>query len=289
MKSYPKKITANFFWHGKDLSIYEIACLKSFIKNGFRVVVYSFKKINLPKKVISKNANTILKKSEITKFIHGDKKGCLAAYSDKFRILLQKKNLGWWFDLDIICLKNSKDFINLEKSKKIVIGYETKNKVNTAVLKINKFNIAEEIFNKIKKIGYKFQWGKIGPILLNDYISEKKLKNQIFAESTFYPINYENIELLFNPQKIKKASYLTRKSFTIHLYNQIISRIGIPKNILPPKDSYLYNLITQICPEYKKKEALPEVTFLKLLNKKNGFKENFFDLIPSFIRAIKRI
>ena len=41
------------------------------------------------------------------------------------------------------------------------------------------------------------------------------------------------------------------------------------------------------CPEYEKLETLPQTTFCKLLNKKNGFKENLFDLIPSFVRAIK--
>ena len=66
----------------------------------------------------------------------------MAAYSDKFRILLQKKNLGWWFDFDIICLKNSKSFNKLEKNKKIIIGYETKYKVNNAVLKINNLNFS---------------------------------------------------------------------------------------------------------------------------------------------------
>ncbi len=288
MKSYRKKITANFFWHGKELSIYEIACLKSFIKNGFNVVVYSFKKIPLPNKVISKNANLILKKSEIKKFIHGGNKGCLAAYSDKFRILIQKKNLGWWFDLDIICLKDSKSFLKLEKNKKIIIGYETKNKVNTAVLKINDISIIKEILNNIKQIGYKFKWGKIGPILFSQYISNKSIDSEIFPESFFYPINFKNIELLFNPKHFKLATKLSNNSHTIHLYNQIINRIGIPKNILPPKNSYLYRKIIQICPEYKSLESLPETTFQKLLNKKNGFKENFLDLIPSFFRAIKR-
>ena len=39
-------------------------------------------------------------------------KNCLAAYADKFRIILQSKNLGWWFDLDVICLKNKKNSVN---------------------------------------------------------------------------------------------------------------------------------------------------------------------------------
>ena len=34
MKSYRKKITANFFWHGKELSIY---LCQSFIYNFFKI------------------------------------------------------------------------------------------------------------------------------------------------------------------------------------------------------------------------------------------------------------
>ena len=74
MNSASKKITANFFWYGNELSIYENACLRSFLKNDFNVVVYSFQKIKLPKKIKFKDANKILKKSEIKKFIHGGKK-----------------------------------------------------------------------------------------------------------------------------------------------------------------------------------------------------------------------
>ena len=44
----------------------------------------------------------------------------------------------------------------------------------------------------------------------------------------------------------------------------------------------------EICPEYKKLETLPADTFYKLLNKKNGFKENLFWSYPKFLRAIKR-
>ena len=86
-----KKPVANFFWNSA-LSVYEIACLKSFLKNDFKVHVYSFKKIKLPNGAILKDAGKILKETEINKTIHGGKRGCLAAYADKFRIILQKKN-----------------------------------------------------------------------------------------------------------------------------------------------------------------------------------------------------
>ena len=70
MRPTSNKITANFFWHGSELSIYENACLRSFLNYGFKVVVYSFEKIKLPNNIIYKDANKILKKSEIKKFIH---------------------------------------------------------------------------------------------------------------------------------------------------------------------------------------------------------------------------
>ena len=181
----------------------------------------------------------------------------------------KKKKLGWWFDLDIICLKNSEKFNKLEENKKIIIGYETENKVNNAVLKINSRKITKDLLNKVKEQGYKFEWGKIGPILFNDYLNNNNLKNEILNTNYFYPINFKNIELLFNPKKTLKTLKLTNKSYTIHLYNQIINRIGIPKNILPPKNSYLYKKIIEICPEYKKIESLPQNTFEKLFNNLN--------------------
>ena len=65
------------------------------------------------------------------------------------------------------------------------------------------------------------------------------------------------------------------------------ARFGIPKNILPPKGSYLYEKFIEFSPELKLNEALPEHTAERLLNRKNGFKENLSDLIPSFLRSIR--
>jgi hypothetical protein len=56
---------------------------------------------------------------------------------------------------------------------------------------------------------------------------------------------------------------------------------------MPPKKSFLYQKFIKYCPELKSFETLPENTVDRLLEKKNSFKENIKDLIPSFIRAIK--
>ena len=89
-------------------------------------------------------------------------------------------------------------------------------------------------------------------MLFDEYLKLNSYKNEIFNQKYFYPVNYKNIDILFNPKKCKDAIKLTKKSFTLHLYNQVINRIGIPKNILPPKKSYLHRTMMEICPEYIK-------------------------------------
>jgi hypothetical protein len=279
---------ANFFWNNKNLSIYEYACLKSFLKNNFQVHVYSYKNIKLPKKIKLKNASNILPKKYLYRFTHGGKKGCLAAFADLFRIHLQKKNLGWWFDSDVLCLKSSSEFYNLDK-KKIIVGLETDKMINNAVLKINDQDLIDLILKKISNIGFNFSWGKIGPQLITEILKETGQLSMSMSRENFYPINFTNFENLLLPTYLKKARLLTKNSYTCHNYNQILSRFAIPKNIMPPKNSFLYFQFLKYCPELKNIETLPVNTLNRLLSKKNGFKENLKDLFPSFFRALKKI
>ena len=284
--SKSNKIVANFFWDKNNISIYEYAFLNSFIKNDFEVNVYSFNNLNLPKKAKLKDASLILKKSEMKKFVHAGTTGCPAAFADKFRIELMKLNNGWWFDMDILCLKKSSAFKKLEK-KKIVVGLETDEYVNNAVLKISDRNLLKIISKEILTKGYSLKWGDIGPKLITRILRREGRFSEALGKQYFYPINYKNFNYLLLPKYYKKAKKICEKSFTVHNYNQILNRFGIPKNILPPKGSYLYEKITNYSPELKSIETLPEYTIERLLDKKNGFKENLKDLFPSLIRSFR--
>jgi hypothetical protein len=279
------KITANFFWNSNKISLYEYSCLQSFIKNNFNVRVFSYKKIKLPKGAKLVDAKIILGKEEIKKFIHHGKVGCLAAFSDKFRVVLQKKKLGWWFDIDIVCLKKSNFFLKLEKNKKFIIGLETKNKINNAVLKINDMQLCDILLKKISQIGYKFKWGVIGPKLIKSILVQNNLFKNVLKKYYFYPINYNNFKILLLPEYLELAKKLKKNIFLCNNYNQILYRFGIPQNILPPKKSFLYEQFIKYCPELKNNESLPLNTAKRLLEKKNSFRENIKDLIPSFIRT----
>lgn len=281
-----KKVIANFFWDKSQISLFEYCFLKSFLKNNFQVIVYSFEKIKLPPKIKLKDASKILNKKEMNKFIHQGKKGCAAAFSDKFRIELMKRGKGWWFDMDVLCLKKASKFQILEKSD-FIAGLETPNYINNAVLRITNKDLIEEILREIKNIGYKIKWGDIGPKLITKIIKKNNYFEKALDKQFFYPIDFKNYNYLLLPRYYEVAKKLCKKSFAIHNYNQILNRFGIPKNILPPKGSYLHEKFIEFCPELKNSQCLPEKTAERLLNKKNGFKENLFDLIPSLLRSYK--
>lgn len=281
-----KKVIANFFWDKPQISLFEYCFLKSFLKNNFQVIVYSFEKIKLPPKIKLMDASKILNKKEMNKFIHQGKKGCAAAFADKFRIELMKRGKGWWFDMDVLCLKKASKFQTLEKSD-FIAGLETPNYINNAVLRITNKDLIEEILREIKNIGYKIKWGDIGPKLITKIIKKNNYFEKALDKQFFYPIDFKNYNYLLLPRYYEAAKELCKKSFAIHNYNQILNRFGIPKNILPPEGSYLHKKFIEFCPELKNSQSLPEKTAERLLNKKNGFKENLFDLIPSLLRSYK--
>ena len=249
--------------------------------------VYSYVKINLPKGAFLKNASKILNKKEINKFIHEGKRGCLAAFTDKFRIELQKKRYGWWFDMDVLCLKDARFFNKLDKDKKIIIGFEDAYKVNNAVLKINDEKLINNISSEILKAGYIIKWGSIGPKLITKILKKNYLTLEILKKNIFYPVNYSNFSNLLLPEKLPFIKKNSQQSLTCHIYNQILNRFGIPKNIMPTKGSFLYEKFIKYCPELKNKDFLPYNTMIRLLDKKNGFKENITDIIPSLLRALR--
>ena len=95
---------ANFFWHGASLSLQEYICISSFVKNGFKVRVYSYNNLTIPEGAELSDASEILPVTDLRKYTQAGMSGNLAAFSDAFRYHLIDKRGGWWFDTDVICL-----------------------------------------------------------------------------------------------------------------------------------------------------------------------------------------
>jgi hypothetical protein len=290
--------TANFFWHGDSISLYEKACLLSFLYHGFQVNVYSYDELNLPDGIKSMDAHKILPKSYLGKYTQAGQTNNLAAFSDVFRYKLLKKVSGWWFDMDVLCLKSAEKY-----SKKftfdmpINLAYTDSRFAAGGVLRINNDSVHAWIEKELVKLGSEFEWGEIGPKLLTRLIQEKNLRYCVSPTNYFYPIYYDDILLLFDPDA---HSFITNKcmdSYCLHLYNEFIRRWKIPKNLMPPKHSFLHKKFTEVLPERASEPTVPYETIkalkesyhaerdlIQLRKFKDKVQQNFIYKIYSFIK-----
>ena len=233
---------ANFFWNG-NLTIYEKSNLLTFLENDFIVKVWSYQNLELPKGIELCNAAEIVPKKMLEKFTQNFQKSNMSSFSNLFRYELLASNDGWWFDLDCICLVNSKEFESLTSNNDFVLGLENKNLIGSSVMFFNNKKIVElllnEIYKKIDDNDFNFYWGEIGPYLITEVFKKNDLFDKVLEKKYFYKIGPEEFEKYFQSSDLLMKNILT-ESFVAHLWNEMYRKFLIDKNKLPPKKSFLY-------------------------------------------------
>jgi len=233
---------AHFFWDRNDtLTQLELTCISSFIKNNFEVYVWSYNHLNLPEKCTLKNASEILDESVFNKrFSNND-----SSFQDLFRLKLLLKHGGWWFDTDMVCLKDESKFKQLKQNKPIVVGLEDSEWANNATLYFNDTALLESIIKYIEEcmqnINGQVTWGYAGPKGLTRFLKENNMFDSVLETYYFYPIYHQEIYILLN-NDFKSLMRKCKKSYTIHLWNHLISqKLNSQKEL--PKESALSLLL----------------------------------------------
>ncbi len=244
MKINSKEI-AHFFWHGSPLSLYEINCIQSFIRNGFDVHIWSFDKINIPEGSKLCNAEKFFSKTEILQFTQAGKKGSITSFSNAFRYRLLTEEEGWWFDIDCLCMMDEKEFCKLKKNRQIVAGWQDSFCVNNAVLCFPDIQLAKKALALYEKIAQQkqnnFAWGDIGPKLITQLVIENNLIGDICSQSCFYPLHFSKATQAIDPKCYESVKSASKKSFVFHYWNEVFIRQSIEKSISPPEGSFLYD------------------------------------------------
>jgi hypothetical protein len=250
--------TANFFWHGNPLSLYEQLCISSFVKHGFEVNVWSFMDLKIPEGATLRDAKEIISQDHLYKYTQAGKPGNIAAFSDVFRFTLMFKKPGeWWFDTDSICLKDSIEYNELKLNKKIVLAYEDENKNSSGIgaLTIPDQVVAQEILNEQSEICATITdipWGIIGPRLATNYCIKNNMEDQILSVKVFYPIGYHEWDHIYDTSLTETLLNKIKDSHMTHLWNEILGSQK-DKNEIPPKDSFLHIMFEKYLPEVLKK------------------------------------
>lgn len=274
---------ANFFWHGRPLSIYENACLASFVKQGFDVNLWCFDALTAPEGVKLRDASEILPKEDIGKFSQDGRKGNLSAFANAFRYKLLSERDGWWFDTDLICLADSDKFAAMSAQRPIVCGREDNATINNAVIKVSDKKIAGEFVAELERSGVSGEWGFLGPQLVTRALKNLDLMRMAVPRGAFYPIHWSQFDVALLPGKRNEAEKLCTGALTYHIWNEYLSRISFPKTFLPPQGSYLHTQIIEYYPAARHMAALPADTAAALvagyvLRKQT---EHFFKMVVS--------
>ncbi|MCP8883172.1 hypothetical protein NIM87_06650 [Devosia sp. XJ19-1] len=246
------------FWHG-PLSWLEVLCITSFIRQGHRVLVYSYDAMEgLPEGAQWRDAADVLPREKLV-FYKG--RGTPGVFSDHFRYAVLRLGLGVYADLDIYCVRP------IAGPPDYLFAWERPGSVNGAVLHMppNAPLLADliSIFETPKRplfephlppmrrievairrlVGDRvtpehMQYGATGPMALTHYVARHGLTDQVRPAATFYPVPYEAIPALMRPGSSLETA-ITAQTLGVHLWRSQLTdrgRAGLP---LPAKGSAL--------------------------------------------------
>jgi len=259
-------VNANFFWHGPKLSLYETACLTSFVRRGFEVRMHTFDLgLQVPPGVHIVDAALLANESEVFAYSQGGHQSSIAAFTDIFRYRVLQQEPGWWFDTDVICLSGSSAFERLQRGVPgILVGEEASGKLNGAVIYISDPMVAKTLEGRANQKGFVFDWGDIGPQLLTQFVADEPDLVRLEPPATFYPVHYLETAMLLREADADECRDRLKSAVSVHLWNEFLRRWSIPKDVLPPCGSYLHDLFRQLGVQVAPDTALPATSFESL-------------------------
>ena len=226
------------FWSGAPLTALDRACVRSFIDAGHDVTLYSYEPIgNLPDGLHTSDAGAILDQSQIEHVRYGGKPD-LAHFSDLFRYEMIRKTGKTWIDMDLVKLGN----VPLPVYDNILVK-EVHGPLNGAILSITD----EELLSFVQreattKLDRDLKWGETGPSLLRNCVKRSPRAIDVYDSQYFYPLHHDDIWRVLLPSQYDYCVEQCSRAATLHLFNNILCRMGYWKEIGPPEGSYLHTV-----------------------------------------------
>lgn len=236
----------NFIWVGSTLGQVHAACLRSFQRHGYNVVLHTFDPpADTPEGVSIFDASKLMRRDEVVAYRAS---GSLALTANIYRYRILREGLGIYVDCDVYCLRRFPDHDYL-------LGWESDHTICNAVMAapsdselVRQLNAAagdrafippwrskrrQRIMRFRKAIGIpetpeQMPWGTLGPKLLTYCVESLGLHDVVQPIDAFYPLHFSHTPLLRDPS-LKLADLVTPRSFALHLCHSRLDREAIPK------------------------------------------------------------
>ena len=222
-------------WHGSPLSVFENLSLRSFLRFGHEVELYTYQDMEVPVGVRLCDANTILTEAQIFTYQRGHSKGSFTAFSNLFRYKLLYEKGGIWVDLDNLCLHP------LHQLPTACAGREDEGSINTGVMKFPaKHPLMKVACEEATAMGRNIDFGDAGPKLLTRLLGQGDYSCEVLPAPAFNPLHWTEAAKLIKPQELSICEERTKTSYSVHWWNTYLRVIRFQKEALPPKGSFLH-------------------------------------------------
>lgn len=190
-------ITVQSFWIGKELDIFGILTIKSYLLKGYKFDLYVYDDVkNIPTGTNILDAHIILDKNNI--FVY--ECGGISAFSNMFRYILLYEKGGIWVDMDMICVNNLDTLLQYDyvfSSETNMCGFKH---INVGFIKVPKKSklmyLCYENCKLLRDSTETLKWGSLGPKLFNRIVKSLKLTKHTMPSKIFCPIYYNNLDQL---------------------------------------------------------------------------------------------
>lgn len=244
--------TAQFLWVEGKLSKLEQLCLASFLYHGYTVHLYTYGEVSgVPAGVVQIPGHEILPANQIflAPGVNGES---YASFADFFRYELLAQRGGWWFDMDMVCLRRLPPPMHLTFASTWE-GIYGEPASNCAIWCKPGDSQIIELSRRAKalvKTG-NVSFGSLGPFLVQALVRERGLEAHIAPWHEFCPYPWRMVYRLalktpfaYLKDRVRlikhlawqlvsptfRAGYIRPNSRTLHLHNEIWKSSGLDKN-----------------------------------------------------------
>ncbi len=263
------------WWVGWRMSWIEQLCLRSFVDQGHKVILYTHGEVdNVPEGVEQRPDTQIWDPGKLITYqgeARREVKGSPAPHADLFRYQLLNKTDYIWIDTDAYCHQRfpNKPWIFAGSSRSLKEEYVINNGVlrlprhsQTLKLLIKTFASGDEypilpwkpkrsqLWQRLRKMmGFgihisRLRWMAVGPIALTKFLEITGEIEHALPAHIFYPLPFPKdgrYNIIFGTQE-DLAKHIPHDCLSIHLYTSTLfaqaSRRDLVRN--PPKEGWLY-------------------------------------------------
>ena len=230
------------FHDGPPLNLWEKCSLQSFADFGHELVLFSYSKLDVPSSIRLAPAGDIIPERKFSDFI-ALAPDQFAQFSDWFRYAMLYRHGNWWVDTDVVCCTPSL------AEDAVVLGMAGPDWLNAGVTKFPAGHplLAEAVAHcesHWRDVGSSHR-SLFGPILMTELVEKYKLRDTARDTAHFSPLRGRRVWGYGDPAARDAIASASAACPVIHWWQWRFRAADLPRDVLPPKGSFLAELFLQ--------------------------------------------